>query len=476
MDALRLSAILVCAFGALTAGAAAGTSPDPEALRGFIKAQMRRSRLPAVAVAVVDTEGEIYAAGFSLDDTIITPDSPFLVGSVTKTITALAVAQLADAGALRFDDPVATRLPGFALDAPDAGRTITVRHLLTHMSGLRQWSGHDRRAQRDGRFEHIAPAGPPGDGFEYSSLNFIILGRIVEAVSGMSYGDYVRRHIFEPLEMRNSFTSLEAAERHGLVRGHWYLFGLTIPSRETRQPEPLVPAGFVISSARDLGHYASMLLNEGRFKDRQIVSTHMLREMFTPWSGATTGPAMAWGVGTSRIGHAGSTRTFSARLSLLPEEGYGLVVLANVNSGPFAPGTGALLDGMTQIVTGGSAEPARPDEILLKLGILTLVIAGLTRLAWRLGHWAQRGFPRRLLASRRVARPLVVESAGAMLVLAAVPRWLGVPVLVILEYFPDLGLAMIAGGVTGLSRALIQAFVLADDARQAEAPATGQEG
>jgi CubicO group peptidase (beta-lactamase class C family) len=338
-----------------------------------------------------------------------------------------------------------------------------LRQLLTHTSGLAQWSGHDRRAQRDGRFDHIAPARPPGTSFEYSSLNYIILGKVVESASGMPYGRYVQLHVFEPLDMRNSFTDLESARENGLVQGRRYFYGFTMPGHETPQPEPLVPAGFLISSARDLGSYLSMLLNEGRFRGRQIVSPEALREMFSPWGDGATGPGMAWGVGRTRIGHAGSTPTFSARVSLLPEERYGIVVLANVNSGPFFAGTAALMDGVSQLVRGEQAEPIRPDEILLKLGIGILAIAGVLRMFSRLRHWSRRGFPRRLRASRRVVMPLVIEGAAAAIVLLAIPRWIGVPLFTILEYFPDLGIAMVVGVVTGVSGALVRAFILAGE-------------
>lgn len=437
---------------------------DSTALSGFVESQMRLSRLPAVAVAIVRPDQEVYAEAFSPDGTNISPDTPFLLGSVTKTITALAIVQLADAGKLKFDDPVVEHWPDFALDASDGGRTITLRHLLTHTSGLRQWSGHDRRAQREGRFDHIRPARPPGSKFEYSSLNYIILGKVLEAVSGMSYGEYVRMRIFEPLDMRNSFTDLESARENGLVRGHWFLYGLSIPDNETQQPEPLVPAGFLMSSARDLGNYLSMLLNKGHFRGRQIVAPATLRDVFRPWDGGATGPGMAWGIGSTRIGHAGSTPTFSARLSLFPEERYGIVVLANVNSGPFFPGTAAVMDGISRMVRGEHAAPVRPDEILLKLGLLILVIAGVIRVFSNFRHWSRRGFPRRLLATRRIAMPLFIEATAASIVLFAIPRWIGVPLLTILEYFPDLGIAMLGGVVTGISGALMRAFVIADEA------------
>ena len=441
----------------------AAQGPDSAAMRELVERQMRRSRLPAVALAVVSPDQQVYAAGFSRNGTTLTADTPFLLGSVTKTFTALAIAQLVDAGRIRFEDAVAAHLPAFALSTPDSGRSITLRHALTHTSGLSQWSGHDRRAQREGRFDHISPVRPPGTKFEYSSLNYIILGAVVEAVSGMSYGDYVRLRIFEPLDMRNSFTELATAQTGGLVRGHRFLYGLTIAGREVQQPAPLVPAGFVISTARDLGNYLGMMLNDGQFRGRQIVSPATLAEMLTPWGGGATGPGMAWGIGGATIGHAGSTPTFSARLSLLPRERYGIALLTNVNSGPFVPGLAAMMDGVTRIVRGGRAEPARPDEILLKAGLLMLVIAGVVRTAVAFRRWSRRGFPRRLIASGKVAMTLSVEAVAAAVVLFGIPRWVGVPLGTMLEYFPDLALAMVVGVVTGLAGALMRSFLVSSE-------------
>lgn len=81
--------------------------------------------------------------------------------------------------------------------------------------------------------------------------------------------------------------------------------------------------------------------------------------MFKPWDGARTGAGMAWDIGRTSIGHAGSIATFSARLSLLPAERAGIVVLANVNSGPFLPGTAVLMNGVTGIVRGRRTPPWR---------------------------------------------------------------------------------------------------------------------
>ena len=461
-----------CAVGGLmclvpaAAGLAAQGAVDTAAVASFIERQMRVSRIPAIALAIVHGQRVVYAGTFGGSAAARAIDLPFLTGSVTKTFTALAIAQLVDDGKLRFDDPVHQHLPGFTLKGGDGGRAISLRHLLTHTSGLSQWSGHDRRAQREARFDHISPVRPPGVQSEYSSLNYIVLGQVVKAVAGMPYATYMKRRVFEPLDMTNSFVNLDSARRHGMMHGHRYLFGLAIPGREAQQPEPLVPAGFVASSAEDLAHYLGMLLSHGAFRGTQVVSPETVREMLTPWDGGRNGTGMAWGIGNTVIGHAGNSTTFSARLAMLPAENYGIVLLSNVNSGPFFPGTATVMNGVIRILRGEQVGTFWPSEILFKLGILALVTMGCIRTIVTYRHWSRLGFPRRLTRSRRVVMVLLMEACGTTLVLWVVPHWIGVPLRTIMEYFPDLGLAIVLGVVTGVPGALMRALVLAQAAAE----------
>ena len=84
--------------------------------------------------------------------------------------------------------------------------------------------------------------------------------------------------------------------------------------------------------------------------------------MLSPWDGSESGPGMAWGIGSKSIGHAGTTPTFSARVQLIPEEKFGIALLANVNSGPLFPGNAAVLNGISQIIQGNTAKPSLPYE------------------------------------------------------------------------------------------------------------------
>jgi CubicO group peptidase (beta-lactamase class C family) len=435
--------------------------PVAAAVERFIDSERRLSRIPGVGISIVRRDDRVLDAGFGhadADGRPVSPETPFVLGSVSKTLTALAVAQLVDAGRIRFDDPVRRSLPDLSLREA-AEQRITVRHLLTHTSGLSQWSGHDLEAQRFARFDHIRPVRAPGVAFEYSSLNYIILGQVIEAASGTGYGEYLRRHVFEPLEMRSSFVDIAAARDEGLARGARYLFGFAAWSDEPLHPAPLVPAGFLVASARDLGNFLSMLLGEGTFRGKRVVSAESVKAMLTPWSGGETGPAMAWGVGPSRVGHAGNARGFSARVALLRSQGYGIAILTNVNSGPFFAGSAALMDGTVRVLNGDTRKASRPDELLFKAALLASVLWSLGRLLLAARRWIRRGSPLRLPRERRRLARLGLEILLCATVMIAFPRWIGVPFRVLLEFFPDLGLAMVVGAGSGLSRAVLQAFL-----------------
>jgi CubicO group peptidase (beta-lactamase class C family) len=194
-------------------------SPDPaarldaatlEKVDSFIAKHRARFGWPGVAVSVGTPDSVVFARGYgtaTLGGDPITERTPFHIGSVTKTFTALAAARLAEAGRLDLDAPVEEYLPRFTMQPPFVPRSIVVRHLLHHRSGVAQWDGHDRRAQTDGRFDPIAPRRAPGGEAEYSSLNYVILGRIVESVSGRPYAEHVAAAILEPLGMEDAFVA-----------------------------------------------------------------------------------------------------------------------------------------------------------------------------------------------------------------------------------------------------------------------------
>ena len=214
--------------------------------------------------------------------------------------------QLVETGQLDLDAPVQRYLPWFTVKSPpnaaytdldlppdpSAASHITIRQLLTHTSGFSRSAGEKFMASRDTSaqalenqvraFSREQLQRPPGSGFEYSNANFITLGMLVQTVSGMPYETYIQQHIFEPLEMVNSFTSQEEAEARGMSTGYRRIYGLPLLPGELPYPRAMLPAGYLISSAEDLGHYLIAQLNQGRYHNAEILSPAGMRALAYP--------------------------------------------------------------------------------------------------------------------------------------------------------------------------------------------------
>ena len=345
---LLLALTMTTGVGGTRPAAAQIDDDTRTALARFIEQHRVRSGWPGVAVSVATTDSVVFARGFGAADGEggpITSDTPFFVGSVTKTFTAFAIVRLAEDGLLELDAPVERYLPAFGLRPPFVPESITVRHLLHHRSGLSQWSGHDERAQVDGAFDHLAPVGAPGGGVEYSSLNFIILGRVVEAVSGMTYGAFLEQSLFGPLGMEHAFADDGTTRPRPLGTGPSELLRVRCAGRRTADSavSGTRPASLACPPARwaSTPRCCSAAVATGAPGCSRPESAEVL---FTPLDGR--GPAMAWGRGeirgTAVFEHAGNARTASARTRIMPESDLAISVMVNSNTGPFFDASAAL--------------------------------------------------------------------------------------------------------------------------------------
>ena len=257
-----------------------------------IRDGMDGSGMPGFAVVVVSGNDVVHARGFgdAGEGRRATPQSPFLLGSTSKSFTALAAMQLVDAGRLDLNARVRRYVPEFRLaDQADADR-ITVRQALQQTTGMPATAGGPIvRSAADGtalealhELQGTKLVTRPGTAFAYANGNYVLAGLIVERASGEPYAQYVQRHIFTPLGMRDSYVALDAAKRAGLATGHRYWFGLATAHGPTFRPG-IQPAGYLISTAQDMGRYLAMYLNHGVSADGQrLVSRRGLETMLAP--------------------------------------------------------------------------------------------------------------------------------------------------------------------------------------------------
>ncbi len=259
--------------------------------------------------------------------------------------------QLVEAGKVELDAPIQRYLPWFRVADPVASTEMTVRHLLNQTSGLPMLLSEAALADFDDRpdaterqaraLSTLKITRPVGSKFEYSNLNFNILGLVVEAASGEAYVEYIQNHIFGPLEMHHSYTSKAVAQQNGLAIGHRYWFGVPIAAPNLQIPSGSLPSGQLICSAEDMAHYLIANLNGGRYGEVQILSeagTDMLHHPAVEWKemGFSIGYyGMGWvsqGTGKSRIvSHSGIVPDFGAFMALLPGQKKGIVLLFNAN-------------------------------------------------------------------------------------------------------------------------------------------------
>ena len=325
-----------------------------DSIDAYVEGQLRRLSIPGVALAIVEGSHLVHFRGFGhahQGGESPTSKTPFFIGSVTKSFTALAIMQLVEAGKLELDAPVQHYLPWFHVDDPLASTQMTIHHLLNHTSGLPMSVGeialadfYDRPGGLERQVQSLATqklSSQPGAKFDYNNTNYNILGLIIQVVSDEVYADYVQNHIFKPLGMSHSYASRVEAQKNGLAMGYRYWFGYPIPAPNLSVPLSSLPSGQLISCADDMAHYLIAQLNGGRYGDMQILSNAGIEELHRPAvemkeMGMVLGHyAMGWmskALGKSTIiSHGGIVPDFGAFAAFIPEQKKGLVLLYNAN-------------------------------------------------------------------------------------------------------------------------------------------------
>lgn len=280
-----------------------------------------KAHFPSMSITIVDKENVLLSKTYG---NCKSTDTPFLLGSVSKSFTALCIMQLVEQGKIDLNVNIAEYLP----NATD-GNKITIRQLLNHTSGLGEH-------QNLGNYRIVGKQGV----HTYANVNYTLLGKIVEAVSNKSYESYVTENIFEPLNMSNSAATLERSLENGLISGYENWFGFNIKTKP-KYPKGdsewiSVPAGYLSASTADLGNYLKMYLNGGQ----GIISSDSLDKMFYENVYVNASIPYSYGMGWNLINeplkepalrHSGLVETGMSTIYILPESEIGIAIAVNTN-------------------------------------------------------------------------------------------------------------------------------------------------
>ncbi|HSM96974.1 MAG TPA: serine hydrolase [Rhizomicrobium sp.] len=258
-----------------------------------------------------------------------TLDTKYRIGSMTKQFTATAILQLAEQGKLSIDDPVSK----YYTNAPASWRKITIRNLLTHTSGIPDFTNlpdYEKFMPDDTtpleiieRIRNKPLDFPPGTKFAYDNTGYVVLGYVIEEVSGESYADYIQQHIFAPLEMKDSGYDKpdpiirKRAAGYYWRKGQWHrppYISMTVP----------FAAGGLYSTVGDL------LIWDQALYSGKLLSAASLKEMFTPYkSDYGFGWVIAKFSGHNSIWHNGEVNGFHSMILRFPNEHLTVIALSN---------------------------------------------------------------------------------------------------------------------------------------------------
>ena len=376
-------------------------------LEEFVLDKMAQTKLAAVSLAIVEGDQIIYQRGFgqrNLEKGLpATPATLYGIGSVTKSFTCLAIMQLQERGLLHVDDPVERYLP---LTVRPMGEPVRIRHLMSHSSGLPGLAYLESLLRyKHGATDSYYPVGSlddmltflngagdwayakPGERWFYLNEGYVLLGGIIEKLSGKPYATYIEEEILKPLSMDR--TTFDGARFHadgdaavpyavgsdGRHLGRDYVWGQAQAD------------GGMVSNTVDMARYIAMYLDGGK----GIISPESLVAMMTPQVpnpqlDVNTGePVSGYGFGLSEsdlfgrrlIGHSGMMYVCTAAMQFLPDQKLGAVVLANGTGYPMVQfASFALADTDFKLYYTSSAVPG--EKYLLWAGSLPRLVPGVT--------------------------------------------------------------------------------------------------
>ena len=472
--------VVLLASAATVAATPSRAAPDPAAIDRLLAGARAAIGLPGMAVAVTHGSDVVHLAGFGTDGRgeSVTPSTRFRIASLSKSFTAAAVLQLAEARRIDLDAPVRRYLPGFATADPGASARTTVRHLLNQTSGIADTgfpaitADEQDLARRVASLRSARPVSEPATEFHYSDPNYQVLARLIEVVTGEPWAHHLTREVFAPLGMTRTLATATAAEAArqapDLADGHVLVFGRPLARAEL---DGLVAGSTgVVSTAEDMARWLVMQSTGGG----GLLPPQAVAVMQSPPPGVPGGYGMGWQVitpeqGPRRIEHTGVLSTFSAVQVLLPDSGYAFALLWNANSA--LADTAGVTTALAALLSGtGEATTPRSTTLVSAMlgGACVLVLGVRTRAFVRLRRWRRR----------RAGRPWWTAAPGL--------AWLVLPVALITGLVPivsattgrvftfwQLSLAMpdavallAVAAITGTALAAARVAVLAADHRK----------
>lgn len=318
--------------------------------------------LPGMAIVIIKDGKEMLLKGYgkseySSNGQEITPETQFVIASTTKAMTAALLATVIDKGFVKWSDTVTNHLPDFKLYDPWVTQNFLVKDIMVHKTGFKAYAGDDlphfgyNRDQLYTLFRHIEPTYSFRTTYAYNNAMYTVSAKIIEKYYKMSWDQAIETYLFKPLEMTSSTTGNQAYfTSKRLAKGHRHFKdndSIKFSLREDTKGayawlSAVAPAGFVITTAKDMGNWVRMLLDKGTFKGKTVISKENYKFLITPQtisgsdSATLNNYAQGWtieqGASGRLIRHTGLAYGYTALVAFVPELNMGFAILTNAGN------------------------------------------------------------------------------------------------------------------------------------------------
>ena len=353
---MRLKWFCICAV-ILSAHILPGQQSRISKIDDYLQSYKNRIPIPGFSIVIVEGSDVVFAKGYGVENAdgaqSMSVYSPVAVGSIGRGFTAMAIMQLVEQGLLSLDDPVVKYLPWFETANQDFGKQITVRMCLDNTSGLpamRNFTPDLEPEKTLTKFVQSMKGSQvkrrPGTSHEFSEEGYSIAGLIITELSGLSYDEYLDRHIFQKLKMYRSSANPSSDDTFPIAYGHELGLNECFPALKDVTDHHFIPAGSEMqSTAADLGNYMIALLNDGTYKNQRVLTSESIETLFTArtsfrglgtmlgGNGLDIDYALGW-MGMTIEGrpiliHTGNTGTMASIIGLNRDKNQGVAVLFN---------------------------------------------------------------------------------------------------------------------------------------------------
>ena len=443
----------------VTSTAQSEVSPDRiKRLDSYLSSEAARFHLPGVAFAVVEG-GEI--AHVNVFGNGVTDDSAFIIGSCSKTVTALAALLAFDETGIDLDTPINKLLTSVTI--PSEVTPPTLRQLLQHRSGLTRVQGFDdlpSLADAEAHGLSLDLKFPPGERYSYSNMNYSLLGLIIEQVTGHTFCGFVHEQVFKPAGMTAS--SCGSVPMVSAAPEHQYCFGFPLRVEQTIARASQIPSGFLRCSARDLARLQICLLHDGVLDGERVFPANLVRQMKVPAENAEYG----YGMGLTHgyldnlgpiIAHEGATPTSYAFHGALTEQEVGIVLLININLfDPFTDHGETIYKNMLRILDGQEPVTSHPYRIWLRWALIPVLLFTVWQAGVLLIRWKRAGWPLVWPRAPRQRFSLLFQLVLPVGIWFLVLRWANVPFRQVLQFDPDVMWSLLFLTAMGMVSAVIK--------------------